>query len=1070
MKRSKSYHLAVLLFALALAAAVLLSLGNSLSSLAEKQPASQLSVGSFRESVCSEISFAWTDDHIRGQTGGWGGGYRPDLNFLDLDGTVAYCLSRDLGNPELASYRQTDFDAGTYTQPQREAVYRVLDAGYPARRAHWSAQGLSEADMRGVTQLAIWRVLSALGHEDNTRITGFSARSWQSWYDEVNENAPGTAWHNVLTQMLEESPASPRDGRAIPVLEALVSYGLNGGKNPAGDPVSEPKVKARGTEAEGGTATVIFSVDASGLSGWTYEVKGAPEGARLTLDGKEADLAGECAKAGKHEVRITFAAQEAELTLIAGGLAWTPQASLVFYTKEDASVNAQEMGLVREDVAAKVGSASAKQKVQGGTLLLRKECAAACAEEIAGNPLYSLEGARYGVYAEKACETLLETLETDASGKAQGSRIYAAGADIWLKELQAPRGYRKSEEVIGHTVTAGENAVAAADVPVFDPMRVRLYKTDASWEPVPGTAVFRAEFFASEEPSGEPARTWFVRAEAGALMIAPEYLAEGYESDPFFTTPAGEVSLPLGSLRLTEIEPPQGYIAADEVIEAAIVYDEEKGSASFVWRSPAGGMLSYDAEGTALYKNHVILRTNSSDAVTGTGAGRALSGAAVTDVVTYEGLVPGRTYVLRAELVDTRTGKPVPKEDGSPAKAKKTFVPKESSGSVTVKIPFDGAACAGARIVTYETLYSEDGTELGSHRDPDDPAQSLWIPSLDTEVFCEETGTHMGALGEQVTLTDHVRLTGLRPGVTYTVQGILINKATGEPAAPGAAAEAVFTAKKEKQEIRMTYTVDASRLAGVRAVVFADLLCGGHVIAEHHDPEDADQTVIFPEIGTVLKNGSGDRAPIAYGEEAEAVDTVTHRGLIPGRTYVLRGILMDRETGAPVNIGGKTVTAERVFTAASEDGAQEMTFRLDTREIAGRSVVAFERLYLLPEEAAAEGGETASGSDGPAAGETVPGDVPAYDESALVLIAVHENLSDPEQTLEVETPPEVPEETPEVPEETPPAPTPEVPTEEPPRTPGADTGDPSGLWAFLTAAAAALCVLFAGLLLRQRGR
>ena len=83
---------------------------------------------------------------------------------------------------------------------------------------------------------------------------------------------------------------------------------------------------------------------------------------------------------------------------------------------------------------------------------------------------------------------------------------------------------------------------------------------------------------------------------------------------------------------------------------------------------------------------------------------------------------------------------------------------------------------------------------------------------------------------------------------------------------------------------------------------------------------------------------------------------------------------------------------------------------------------------------------------------------------------MHENLSDPEQTLEIETPPEVPEETPpEVPEETPPAETPEVPPEEPPRTPGADTGDPSGLWAFLTAAAAALCVLFAGLLRRQRG-
>ncbi len=69
--------------------------------------------------------------------------------------------------------------------------------------------------------------------------------------------------------------------------------------------------------------------------------------------------------------------------------------------------------------------------------------------------------------------------------------------------------------------------------------------------------------------------------------------------------------------------------------------------------------------------------------------------------------------------------------------------------------------------------------------------------------------------------------------------------------------------------------------------------------------------------------------------------------VVPGQTYTITGILMDKTTGEPLLIGGNQVTGGPVtFTPTISCGTAEMTFELDSSELGGKDLVVFETLYL----------------------------------------------------------------------------------------------------------------------------
>ena len=62
-------------------------------------------------------------------------------------------------------------------------------------------------------------------------------------------------------------------------------------------------------------------------------------------------------------------------------------------------------------------------------------------------------------------------------------------------------------------------------------------------------------------------------------------------------------------------------------------------------------------------------------------------------------------------------------------------------------------------------------------------------------------------------------------------------------------------------------------------------------------------------------------------------------------TYTLLGTLMDKDTGKPVKVNGKEVTAEKTFTASGSGGTETVEFSFNSVPLMGKKTVVFERLF-----------------------------------------------------------------------------------------------------------------------------
>ena len=87
--------------------------------------------------------------------------------------------------------------------------------------------------------------------------------------------------------------------------------------------------------------------------------------------------------------------------------------------------------------------------------------------------------------------------------------------------------------------------------------------------------------------------------------------------------------------------------------------------------------------------------------------------------------------------------------------------------------------------------------------------------------------------------------------------------------------------------------------------------------------------------------------------ETQIKDTVKFKNLQVGAEVVVKGILMDKETGKPLLIDGKEVTAEKKFAAETKEQSVENIFQFNATGLAGKEVVVFEKAYIGEIEIAA---------------------------------------------------------------------------------------------------------------------
>ena len=322
----------------------------------------------------------------------------------------------------------------------------------------------------------------------------------------------------------------------------------------------------------------------------------------------------------------------------------------------------------------------------------------------------------------------------------------------------------------------------------------------------------------------------------------------------------------------------------------------------------------------------------------------------ITDTVEYSGLTAGQEYKLVGVLMDKETGEPLLVGEEQ-VTSEATFTPAEPNGTVDVLFTFDATGLEDKSVVVFETLFQGE-TEIAGHEDIEDEGQTVNFveePKIGTTATVD--GQHTAEPTGEIAIVDVVEYTGLTPGKTYTISGVLMDKATNHPLLVDDAevtAEVEFTPEAADGTVELTYTLDASALTGTTIVVFETLYSDGVEIAAHADINDEAQTV---EITEPEKPTLGTTATVDGQHTAEPtgkitiVDVVEYTGLTPGKLYTISGVLMDKATNQPLLVDDAKVTAEVEFTPEEPSGTVELTYTLDGSTLAGTTIVVFETLY-----------------------------------------------------------------------------------------------------------------------------
>ena len=420
------------------------------------------------------------------------------------------------------------------------------------------------------------------------------------------------------------------------------------------------------------------------------------------------------------------------------------------------------------------------------------------------------------------------------------------------------------------------------------------------------------------------------------------------------------------------------------------------------------------------------VKTTAIDKKTATKLTLAEKDIHITDTVAYRNLVPGEKYTVTGTAIDKTTGETLKDDAGKDVTAKASFKAEKANGTVDVEFVFDGSSLAGKTVVMYENIYYNNKL-VGVHADISDEAQIIYVPSVKTAATDTKTETKLTYAEKDIKITDTVEYTNLIPGKTYKVTGTAMDKKTGKVIkdADGKAvtSEAEITPETADGKVDVDFIFDGSNLAGKTIVMFEEIRYENRLVGVHADINDEAQTIYVPAIATeALDEVTGIHLSNA-GDDVKVKDTVTYKNLIPGLTYRVAGTVMDKDTKKPLQNGGRDITAEAVFTPETADGTVDVEFTFSAKEFAGKTMVLFEKLYLVKNADNAD-----ANPDDTSSKDKTPDDTQKASESENtqnktdntsnkvevdnennnpadnsevkeVLIAVHEDYSDENQTI-----------------------------------------------------------------------
>ncbi|MDD3277536.1 MAG: VaFE repeat-containing surface-anchored protein [Lachnospiraceae bacterium] len=564
-----------------------------------------------------------------------------------------------------------------------------------------------------------------------------------------------------------------------------------------------------------------------------------------------------------------------------------------------------------------------------------------------GNSCYSLEGAQYGVYSDAGCTSQIGTLTTDATGTA--NLVNVEIGTYYVKEIQMPMGYLRDEQVYSVTVTADSTAqVSVQEIPGTAAVQLLLMKKDAETDTPQGSASLEgAEYTVKyydvsgdedpEEEGKEAKYTWVMKTDAqGRIELKDTYRVGG--DDFSSVTIDGNVVLPIGILTIRETKAPQGYVLNETVYTSNMLLQsgtsvvvenlpdtDEKAVREQVIRGDLEFKKADQSTGNPMAEIPFIITsktTGETHKVFSNQEGVVSTGAIAHTLHTNEGN-------SSADGIWFGSGKP---QDQLGALPYDTYILEE----------LQCAANQGKDLLELEFAVSQESmvVQLGT--------LTNYTIDLHTTAVDQESGTKTVRAREQAVVVDQVAYDHLTAGREYTIKGVLMRKETGEPLESAGApvtAEKTFTPDQPKGMVELSFTFDASALAGSTLVAGETLYWKGITEAVHADLEDEAQTVYVPKIETNAADPTTGDHMGAVTAKTKICDEVRYTGLTPGKEYTVKGVLMMQETGEALEIDGKPVTAEKTFLPEAPTGSIELVFTFDASTLQGKTVVVFEDIY-----------------------------------------------------------------------------------------------------------------------------
>ena len=481
------------------------------------------------------------------------------------------------------------------------------------------------------------------------------------------------------------------------------------------------------------------------------------------------------------------------------------------------------------------------------------------------------------------------------------------GKEYIFKEIEAPKGYVLAEDV--HFVV--ERTAEIQTIEMYDSNamgQIHIQKVDAETSEALKYATF--EITAEED------------------IVTPDgttHLKKGDVADTITTDENGMAvskKLYLGKYKIQETKQPDGYLLDETVYHAELKYKDQNTALiteSFqIANTPTEvEVLKTDKETGKPMAGVEFAVWNK--AMAGEDQDIALVQNFVTDKdgkINIKRLAPG-TYCFQ----ETKT---VP-----------GYVLDEKIYEVT--IDKDGLV---------------EGKKIGKLEITNIPTKLIGTTARD-----QQTQTHEAVPKKETTFVDTVEFKNLQIGQEYTIKGVLMDKATGEPLLihnKEVTAETTFTAEKTDGTVDVVFTFDASALKGHSIVVFEKVFIGEKEILAHEDIHDKEQTITFPnsEIKTTAVDKDTQKHEGHVRKETTIVDTVSYKNLIIGQEYIVKGTLMNKESGKPFMVNDKKVTAEKTFKPEKSSGSITLEFVFDSSALKGKSVVVFEKLFVENTEVA----------------------------------------------------------------------------------------------------------------------